>query len=163
MRVVQIQTILTSPPHLVRRFIGFLTARPLSPHEQAFVSESLSPDLQRLFYTQRFEDQRHAFDVASRAFDNPEMVEAALLHDIGKTATQLGAFGRALATMWAATSLPIWGNWSTYLDHGRIGAELIEANGGSELPVAFARHHPGKRPPSIDAAHWASLARADEI
>ncbi|MEN8238796.1 MAG: hypothetical protein ABFR53_06290 [Actinomycetota bacterium] len=147
--------------HLVRRFFGFLTARPLSPGEQAFVSESINSDLQRLFYTQRFEDQRHAVDVAFRVSNDPELVEAALLHDIGKTSVHLGAVERSLATMWFATSLPIWGEWLSYRDHGPIGADLLEEHGAGVLAISFARHHPGEPPSHVDARNWNRLENAD--
>ena len=147
--------------HLARRFFGFLTARPLGPREQIFVSDSISPDLRRLFYTQRFEDQRHAVDVASRVANRPDLIEAALMHDIGKTKVQIGAIERSLATMWFMTSLPIWGEWLSYRDHGRIGAGILESRGAGTLAVLFARYHPGDPPQSCNHAHWIALERAD--
>lgn len=147
--------------HLVRRFFGFLTARPLGPAEQMLVCESIGPGLRGLFYTQRFEDQRHAFDVASRVAIHPDLIEAALMHDIGKTEINLGAIERSLATMWFMTSLPIWGEWLAYRDHGPIGAELLESHGAGALAVRFARYHPGEPPTSCDRAHWVALEQAD--
>ena len=147
--------------HLVRRFLGFLTAKPLSPGEQSFVARSLTPDLQRLFFAQRIEDQRHAIDVASRVPDHTGVIEAALLHDIGKTTVHLGAVKRSLATIWVATSLPIWGEWLSYRDHGPIGAELLEEHGAGTLAVDFARYHPGAPPATHDPAQWIALEHAD--
>lgn len=147
--------------HLVRRFFGFLTARPLSPREQLFVNESINSDLQRLFYTQRFEDQRHAVDVASRVMNHAEVIEAALLHDIGKTTIHLGAIERSLATVWFTTSLPLWGEWLSYRDHGPIGASLLESQGAGTLAVSFARHHPGEPPSSCNRTQWTALEQAD--
>lgn len=147
--------------HLVRRFFGFLAAEPLRPSEQAFVAVHLSDRLVRLFYTQRVEDQRHAYIVASRVGSESDVVEAALLHDIGKTAMSLGAVGRSLATLWTATSLPIWGEWRTYRQHGPIGAALLADHGASDLAVSFARLHPGEAPPSCDPADWLVLELAD--
>ena len=147
--------------HLVNRFFGFLTSTPPSPRDQLFVSQSLTPNLQRLFYTQRVEDQRHAIDVASRVPNDSELIEAALLHDIGKSTVDLGAMGRSLATLWSTTSLPIWGGWLSYRDHGPIGADLLEKNGAGALAVSFARHHPGRRPHWVDEADWIALERAD--
>lgn len=138
-----------------------MTARPLSPSEQLFVNESINTDLQRLFYTQQFEDQRHAVDVASRVMNDADVIEAALLHDIGKTTIHLGAVERSLATMWFTTSLPLWGEWLSYRDHGPIGAVLLETQGAGALAVSFARHHPGKPPASCNRAHWIALEQAD--
>jgi putative nucleotidyltransferase with HDIG domain len=147
--------------HLVRRFFGFLTARPLTPIEQAFVRDSLTAELRRLFYEQRVEDQRHAIDVASLVESDPDLIEAALLHDIGKTRAHLGAIERSLATIWIATSLPIWGDWLLYREHGPIGAELLEAHGAGDLAVSFARYHPGEPPASCNRSRWIALENAD--
>jgi hypothetical protein len=147
--------------HLVRRFIGFLTAQPLSPAEQLFVSGSISIELCRLFYTHRPEDQRHAVDVASRVPDDPAVIEAALLHDIGKTTVHMGAIERSCATLWAMTSLPIWGDWLSYRDHGPIGADLLEAHGADALAVAFTRYHPGEPPTTYNRRYWIALEQAD--
>ena len=148
--------------HLVNRFFGFLTATPPSPRDQLFVSRSLTPNLQRLFYTQRIEDQRHAITVAIRVKDRPHLVEAALMHDVGKATIGLGAFGRALATLWGLTYLPIWGQWLRYINHGPIGAELLEANNATASTVSFARYHPGVPPTGFDSNDWCLLERADQ-
>jgi len=148
--------------HLVRRFFGFLTAAPLSPTEQDEVHAVLGYRLARLFFSQRTEDQRHALDVRSRVGDDPALVQAALLHDVGKIDSDLGAIGRSLATVWAVTSLPIWGRWQAYLGHGRLGADLLEAHGADEFAVAFTRHHPGAVPKGFDAVRWKLLSSADD-
>jgi hypothetical protein len=149
--------------HLVRRFVGFVVARPLSPVEQAEVHDALEPDLRRLFFAQPVPDQRHALDVARRAGGGPERVEAALLHDVGKTGCGLGAVGRSLATLWSFSGLPIWGSWRTYLEHGEIGAQLLETAGASDLTVAFTRQHPGPVPGGVDIDDWRALTAADDV
>jgi len=148
--------------HLVRRFFGFLTATPLSPMEQDEIHDALPSRLVRLFFSQRTEDQRHALDVRSRVGDEPVLVQAALLHDVGKIDSDLGAIGRSLATIWSTTSLPIWGRWQAYLDHGRLGADLLESHGADELAVAFTRYHPGAVPKGFDAVRWKLLSSADD-
>lgn len=147
--------------HLVSRFFGFLTADPLRPREQLLVAQSLTTDVRRLFYEQCVEDQRHAVVVAERILDRPHLVESALMHDVGKTTITLGAFGRSFATLWAMTSLPIWGQWLTYIDHGPIGARLLERSGAGDLAVAFARYHPGEPPAGFDMTDWNALEGAD--
>ncbi len=149
--------------HLARRFFGFFRAKALAPSEQATISHMLTTPLQRLFYLQRPEDQRHAFEVATRVARHPECLEAALLHDVGKTQVDLGAFGRALATLWGMTPLPIAGQWRTYNDHGRVGAELLKAHGAEPFTIAFTRMHPGPPPDGFDVSLWNELARADEV
>lgn len=146
--------------HLVRRFIGFLAARPLSPTEQAAVASVLSPELCVLFFAQPHQDQRHAVEVAARV--RPALRAAALMHDVGKTASRLGAVQRACATIANVARLPVTGRWRRYLDHGSIGASLLEEAHAPDIAVAFAAHHPGPTPKGIDPADWKELATADD-
>ncbi|MCL1595119.1 MAG: hypothetical protein M3132_12290 [Actinomycetia bacterium] len=139
-----------------------MTARPLTPAQQEQINDALHGKLARLFFGQRHEDQRHGHEVASRIKYDPTLLQAALLHDVGKSACDLGAIGRSLATIWSASSLPIWGQWRTYAEHGPIGASLLEANGADELAVAFTRDHPGPVPEGIDPDAWRMLATADD-
>lgn len=146
--------------HLVRRFFGFLTAKPLTPKEQHHVQRLLPPPLARAYFAQRYEDQRHAFDVEQR-IGSETCAQAALLHDIGKTDPDLGAISRSLATIWNGIGLPTTGRWQGYLSHGPTGADMLAEIGANQLAVAFARHHPGPPPGGIDAVAWRSLEQAD--
>lgn len=154
--------------HLVRRFFGFLSAEPLTPAEQQFVHDALVAELRRLFFAQSPQDQRHALDVAERAgcletdAGDPRL-EAALLHDIGKSGLGMGALARSFATLWTAAGLSTRGRWTTYADHGTRGARILREAGASELAVAFAEHHPGPVPEGIRAEDWAALSSADEV
>ena len=148
--------------HLIRRFFGFLTARPLTPAEQSTVRSILDPPLAQAFFLQRSEDQRHAFGVRERLAGHEHLYEAALLHDVGKTVSDLGAISRSFATTWRRLGLPTTGRWSEYLDHGEIGAKELENLGAGDLAVAFTRHHPGTPPPGVDPASWHLLERADD-
>jgi hypothetical protein len=121
----------------------------------------LDPPLARAFFAQRFEDQRHAFAVRESVAGHDHLYEAALLHDVGKTASGLGAVPRSLATIWSRIGLPTTGRWYKYLDHGKIGARELERIGADDLAVAFARMHPGSPPPGVDPESWHLLERAD--
>lgn len=126
------------------------------------MTESLDPALRRLFFAQHTADQRHAFEVAQRVADQPELVEAALLHDVGKIDAGIGPVQRSLATLWLYTTLPVWGRWQRYLGHGPRGADVLEDAGASELTVAFTRHHPGDAPAGVDKDAWILLEGADD-
>lgn len=147
--------------HLIRRFFGFLRAEPLTPTEQRHVSELLADRLARAFFAQRIEDQRHAYDVQQKVADHPELTEAALLHDIGKIESGLGAIGRSLATMFHSLGLPMLRSWKTYVDHGRIGAERLQLLNAGAFAVEFTRWHPGTPPPGVDHEAWHLLEAAD--
>jgi hypothetical protein len=90
-------------------------------------------------------------------------MEAALLHDIGKTGSDLGAFGRSFATIAGALGLASKRSWITYLHHGAIGADMLERAGASNLAVKFARSHPGPVPQGIAPEDWQALAEADDV
>lgn len=149
--------------HLIRRFFDFLTAQPLTPLEQEHVRDLLAPDLARVFFSQRSEDQRHALEVQRRVGDAHPIAEAALLHDIGKSRSNIGAIPRSLATLCGGLGLPTPQPWTRYLDHGPHGAEMLEMLQASDLAIAFARAHPGPPPTGIDSEAWHILEEADNV
>lgn len=85
-------------------------------------------------------------------------VAAALLHDVGKIEAQLGTFGRVWATL-AALALGRqrvvqWDaagaggrvgekrrSMARYLEHDRLGADLLQRAGSDELTICWARQH----------------------
>ena len=157
--------LLARTAHLVRRFWGFVTARPLSPAEQMEVARLLDGSTLRLFYLQQAADQRHAFTVAERVRpgikDRSAVLKAALLHDVGKTEVRLGAIGRSAATVLDAMGVRLPARFARYRRHGAIGAELLEKAGCDPLTVAFARGHPGPVSDGVDPETWEALAEAD--
>jgi hypothetical protein len=148
--------------HLVRRFFGYVTSDAPTSAELDLVRTQLSPELFDLFVLMNDEDQRHALEVADRVSD-PQLVEAALLHDVGKSVASAGAIGRSLATIFGALSVPVSGSWDLYLRHGEIGASMLEVAGADSLTVAFARFHPGPPPPGITPQRWHALEIADDV
>jgi len=149
--------------HLMRRFFGFLFAMRLMPSEQQQVRDALDPGLARLFFAQRFEDQRHGFTVYQRVGGRANLAQAALLHDIGKTESDLGALERSLATLWDGLGRPTSGRWQSYLAHGGSGARMLEEIDADSLAVNFAQHHPGPCPEAINPADWLLLEAADNV
>lgn len=169
---------LAGPPgHLVRRFASFLTARGLDADEQRWVADRLRDGEVHAFWSQPVADQRHAHDgarhVAARVVDRPDLVRAALLHDIGKRHARLGAIGRSLATVAAALGSRGLGSrglgirgpaaFDRYTRHGPVGAEELAAAGAERLVVDFAATHHGSRPATIPADEWALLEQADQV
>ncbi len=138
---------------------------PLGPTEQDLVNNSLTAEQSRLFWEQDPIDQRHAFDVFHRVGeslgDDARAAAAALLHDIGKRHSDVGAIGRSLATVLDTIRLPLPEDWRRYRDHEALGAADLEKVGADELTVAFARSRAG-RPQSVDPVVWDALVAADD-
>ncbi len=77
---------------------------------------------------------------------DPRWIAAALLHDVGKTETRLGPFGRSAATVIAAVGghrrVRRWSNpVGRYVDHDELGAQLLQAAGARPEAVIWARTH----------------------
>ena len=151
--------------HLVLRFVGHVRARPLSPREQRYVHDHLSGPCADLFWKQSVPDQRHAITVAGRVeADFPgdtTMIEAALLHDVGKWGPNPGAVFRSIATILDLLRLPMTKRMWAYRDHGPRGAVELREAGCGELAIEFARLHPSPPPDEFDERRWQVLMEAD--
>ena len=151
---------------MAKRFFQVLRARPLTPSEQAEVATLLRPEEATLFWGQQTADQRHGLEtarkLAARRPGDTELIRAGLLHDVGKSATQLGPITRTLATIGGAIRLPLPQRFVDYSNHGPIGAEALRAAGAESLVVAFAAHHPAPAPDGVDERRWALLLAADD-
>ena len=148
---------LTHAAHLARRFFGSL--RPGGPPwaEAAWAAQHLLPAERELWSTMSDSDQRHAIRVARQvaATLGPRatrpVLAAALLHDVGKTASGLGTIGRTMATLVGLVSPGRVQAWRTsggvrqqialYLCHPELGAGQLARAGSDPLTVAWAREH----------------------
>jgi putative nucleotidyltransferase with HDIG domain len=153
--------------HLAKRFLEVARAQPLTPAEQAAVGRFLRLEEAGLFWGQPVPDQRHALAAARIAAglrpSRSDIVRAALLHDVGKRHAPLGIMGRSLASALELLHLPARGRLTTYLDHGRLGAEDLRAAGSEDLVVLFACSHHQSRPDGIAPQDWDALAEADAV
>jgi len=148
--------------HLARRFLEVLTARPLGGEARREASDLLRSDAERkVFFDQPAADQQHGLAAAKLVVGRTELRRAALLHDIGKQQAGLGVWGRSAATGLAKFHVEVRGRFRTYLDHGTLGAGILEELGAESIVVAFARHHQGERPPTIAPDDWDVLQCAD--
>jgi len=152
--------------HLVRRFFDVLFAGPLTASERMAVESWLGPILAPAFFDQSPPDQRHgylaALAVIAAGRDEPEMVVAALMHDVGKRHFRLGVIGRSMASILARGGLPLTERMAGYMDHGLHAAKELAELGAPALAIDFALHHHGERPPNIDSDTWRILKEADE-
>ena len=117
--------------HFVSRFIEM--GRPVVSEvdDDRFAAERLSAAELRLWTMMDPRDRRHSVQVAKRFTTMcPSAVRAevagALLHDVGKAATDLGRWGRAIATI-----LPLTRAMIICRDHERLGGRML-AEIGSE-------------------------------
>lgn len=150
----------------MRRFFGFVRARPLSPAEQQTVAGHLMAAERPLFWAQTPADQRHAYDTMRRAAQHAEdrlVLRAALLHDVGKGLVELGGVGRSVATVLDALRVPLRGRYAAYRNHGPLGADLLATAGAEPLAIDFARRHPDPDPGGNDPALWRILLEADHV
>jgi hypothetical protein len=128
-------------------------------------------------------DQRHAVAVARRAVSllgthphEPDraVIASALLHDVGKVASDLGPFSRATVTVFAIvfgrrriigsgrTARPLQ-RAQQYLTHDQIGGVLLREAGSDPLTVAWAeQHHMPAGRWSIGAREAQALKAADD-
>jgi len=167
----------------VRQFLAALTARNLSADDRAFAAQYLTPPQLALFERMARADQQHAIAVArlllERGWTDTTLLQAALLHDIGKAGSGLSPVHRTVIVLLERL-------WPTALDrlsardegwrrpfyrhrhHPEYGARLAESVGAAPAVVALIRYHQeqeAREPASIrPIAHMlAALRAADEM
>lgn len=144
--------------HLAKRFIGSI--RPGGPprREVSWVEAVLSERELELWRQMYGPDRRHSVAIArevearlgSRA--TAPVLAAALLHDVGKIDADLGTWGRVVATLSAKVAgretAELWirsrgftRRVGLYLQHPRLGGDMLEMAGSDALTVAWAREH----------------------
>ncbi len=144
--------------HLVKRFAG--SAVPIGPSagDEAWAREHLLDGEQDLWARMSPVDRRHSCGVARRVEAalghqaTRPVLAAALLHDCGKVVAGLGTYGRVIATLSAALAgreqAMAWSESQgftrrvgLYLEHPRLGADLLGMAGSAPLTVSWAREH----------------------
>ena len=117
----------------------------------------LSPAERALFYRFQESDQWHAYRVYNTLKEagqsQPDLLAAALLHDVGKTKVNLSVWDRILIVVTEFLKpgrVKIWGqgdlrSWKrpfvVRLRHAHWGAEMTRSAGSSPLTIGLIRHH----------------------
>ena len=119
--------------HLTKRFVLALDRRELSQSNFDSVRDLLLPREFELWLNMPLIDQKHSLLVMRRFLDrlpNAEVaaVRASLLHDVGKTKSNLGVCGRVVATIVGRRGE----RFSMYHDHETIGAKMLREIGSDE-------------------------------
>lgn len=149
---------MASIAHLSKRFAGSL--RPGGPPvaDAEWARSHLLAAEAELWERMSGADRRHSIDVARRVERSlgheasRPVLAAALLHDVGKSVSGLGTYGRVLATLSAMVGgHEMSDHWAKkrgftrkvglYLQHDQLGGDLLEMSGSDPLTVSWAREH----------------------
>ena len=114
--------------HLARRFFGSLSHRVPAMADTTWALGQLLPSEAALWQQMSAQDRRHSIAVARRfaaLVAEPTRAEmaGALLHDVGKTQSGLGTFGRVAATVIG----PRTRRFRQYHAHEALGVEMLRA------------------------------------
>lgn len=144
--------------HLAKRFAGSLVPFDVPKADRDWVQAQLLPGEVDVWTRMSRADRRHASQVArrvERALGDEAtrpVLAAALLHDCGKSVSGLGTYGRVVATLSAKVAgretAAAWVETrgftrrvGLYLEHPRLGADLLGLAGSAPLTVAWAAEH----------------------
>jgi len=142
--------------HLTGRFFGVMRAR-VDPAELCLLDDYLGPAERNLFLSMRIADQRHSLDLCRRlrcdGHGEPDLLRAALLHDVGKAAGPLPVVYRVIYGLCRLIS-PGLARWLGRLErpslvrpfylaahHAGIGALAAERAGSNQRVVHLIRRH----------------------
>jgi hypothetical protein len=158
--------------HRVGQFVAHVRAR-VAPEEAALARRVLAAPLGDLFDGMPVADRRHALDVAGRLLaaghDDPDLLAAALLHDVAKgrrmrlwhriAGVLLEALAPAVLRRLASPDPRSWRHpFHLYLHHADLSAQLVVAAGGSPRVATFI----GGEASGDDARLQRALADADD-
>jgi hypothetical protein len=167
------------PLYRVCQFWRALTAR-VEPEEWRIVERLLTPEGVDLFRSMPRGDQRHSLDVLytlqRQGHDAPELLAAALLHDVAKAdgirlwhrvaIVVAKAIRRSWLTRLAAPRLDSWRYaFFLYLHHPQRGAEQAKAVGCAPQTIELIQRHqePVLKPARSHLDEWLiALQAADE-
>ncbi len=156
------------------QFWQIVTAVPLEPSARAEVAAILSPSELSLFERFALNDQWHSYRVMKMlreaGHNQPALLVAALLHDIGKTKLTLSIWERSLIVL-ASILLPrqtaVWGQgdavgWKrpfvVKMQHPAWSAEMATAAGSDAQAIELMQRHQDPIAPD-DQSEEAQLLR----
>jgi hypothetical protein len=163
----------SSAAYRARQFLLALRAQPLTADELALARSILTPDQMNLFLQMQFSEQRHALNVLRTlqgwGESDPDLLTAALLHDVGKIRAPLRLWERVLIVLgqtFAPRRVSAWGDapprgWRRPFvvaeRHPAWGGELASEAGTSPRAVSLILHHQSTEPAQMGDSTEARL------
>ena len=155
----------------IRQFSRALAAR-IGPDEYDLVDGRLTPAQAMLFQRMSRCDQRHCLDVFHALFSaghrDDHLLQAALVHDVGKSAARLRIWHRVAVVLlgrfapgWLlhlATNSQAWSKpFAVHVHHAELGASsATEAGCSPEMVSLIRRHHESRSDDKpLAALQWA--------
>jgi hypothetical protein len=141
----------------------------LHPADDTLAQQHLSPALFSLFEQMRRSERQHSLRVLNELMasghDQPDLLAAALLHDVGKIRAPFSLPEKVLVVLVKATSPGLylrWGSGSSQgwrrpfavsVQHPAWGADMVAGSDGTPLTVELIRRHadPMDGPPQTEA------------
>ncbi len=154
---------MTKLVHLVKRFFTSLDRRDLSQSEIDSARAVLTPREFELWSHMSLSDKKHSITVRRRFLylmpsAETAAVRASLLHDVGKTKSNLGVLLRVVATILGSKGK----RFSQYHDHEAIGAQMLREIGSAETTCRLVAGSINDDDSSL-AKYIAALRSADDI
>jgi hypothetical protein len=147
----------------------------LRPADDALAGEYLSPALYALYRRMQRSERQHSLrvlhSVIAAGHTDPDLLVAALLHDVGKTRTPFLLPEKVLVVLVKTASPGLYRRWGSSPAHGwrrpfavsvqhpAWGANMVAAAGGSPLAVELIRRHADPLESSMDRTRADRLLR----